>query len=140
MLIDALIYMSDPKYDSDLGIDGEILQGDCRYTLIGSAFLAISVFCQAFRSLVILRMLRWQYGRWRHFSQTQLNYWNSCNCSTEWHKIPQWYSNLFSGLYHLENDGCMGFDRVSTISPESNRCWWTNLSGRDMSILAKTFE
>ena len=50
--------MSDPKYDSDLGIDGEILQGDCRYTLIGSAFLAISVFCQAFRSLVILRMLR----------------------------------------------------------------------------------
>ena len=91
-------------------------------TLLGSAFLAISVFCQAFQSLVILRMLRWHYGRWCHFSQTQLDSWNSCNRSTEWHKIPQWYSNLFSRLYHLENDGCMGFG-VRAISPESNRCW-----------------
>lgn len=108
-------------------------------TLLGSAFLAIFVFCQAFRSLVNLRMLRWQYGWWCHFAQTQLDSWNSCNCSTEWHKIPQWCSNLFSGLYHLENDGCMGFDGVRAISPESNRWWWTNSSGRDMSILAKTF-
>ena len=34
MLIDALIYMSDPKYDSDLGNDGEILQGDGDTTLV----------------------------------------------------------------------------------------------------------
>jgi hypothetical protein len=33
----------------------------------------------------------------------------------------------------------MGFDGVRAISPESNRWWWTNSSGRDMSILAKTF-
>jgi hypothetical protein len=58
----------------------------------------------------------------------------------KWHKIPQWYLKLFSRLYHLENDGCMGFGGVRVISPESNRCWWTNSSGRGMSILAKTFE
>ena len=109
-------------------------------TLLGSTFLAISIFAKHFLLFVILRMLWWQYGRWHHLSQTQLDSWNLCNCSTEWCKIPRWYSNLFFGLYHLENDGCMGFDGVGVISLESDRCCSTNLSGRGMSILTKTFE
>jgi hypothetical protein len=29
---------------------------------------------------------------------------------------PLWYSHLLSGLYHLGNNGCMGFDGVRTTS------------------------
>jgi hypothetical protein len=36
---------------------------------------------------------------------------------------PSWYSYHTSGLYHLRNNGCMGFDGVGVTSSKSNRCW-----------------
>ena len=46
-----------------------------------------------------------------------------CNYSNEWPKTSPWYSHLLSGLYHIGNSGCMGFDRVRTTSLGRNRCW-----------------
>jgi hypothetical protein len=36
---------------------------------------------------------------------------------------PPWYSHFLSGLYHVGNSGCMGFDGVRTTSLGRNRCW-----------------
>jgi len=43
-------------------------------------------------------------------------------------------------LFELYHDGCIQFVEVGATSLESNRCWSTNLIGKWMSILAKTFE
>ena len=80
--------------------------------------LAISVFTEQFRSLVILRMFWRQNDQWQAPSQIPLVFCSpicgldSCNYSTEWPEIPPWYSNLLFGLYHIRNSGCMGFNRV----------------------------
>jgi len=66
-------------------------------------------FAKQFRSLVILRMFWRQNDRWQAPSQIELDSWNSCICSTEMVEDPTMTSHLLSGLYHLENDGCMGF-------------------------------
>jgi hypothetical protein len=58
-------------------------------------------------------------------------------CSTEMVQEP---SMIFtSGLNYTTVVACK-FIEVGATSLESNRCWSTNLSGRWMSILAKTFE
>ena len=69
-------------------------------------------FAKQFRSLVILRMFWRQNDRWQAPSQIELDSWNSCICSTEMVEDPTMISHLLSGLYHLENDGCMGSVRV----------------------------
>jgi hypothetical protein len=58
-------------------------------------------------------------------------------CSTEMVQEP---SMIFtSGLNYTTVVACK-FIEVGATSLESNKCWSTNLSGRWMSILAKTFE
>jgi hypothetical protein len=58
-------------------------------------------------------------------------------CSTEMVQEP---SMIFtSGLNYTTVVACK-FIEVGATNLESNRCWSTNLSGRWMSILAKTFE
>ena len=106
----------------------------------------ISVLPSIFLSPVNLRMLWWQYGRWHHFLQTQFTSYTPNSDSIlqilrtvqlRWFRTPPWYSHLLSGLYHLGNDGCMGFDRVGATSFESGRCCYANLSGEGMSIFGK---
>ena len=97
----------------------------------------ICVSPSQFRSLVILRMFWWQHDWWHHLSQTQLDSWNSCVCSTEMVHEP---SMIFtSGLNYTTVVAC-NLSKSGALSLESGRCWSTNLSGRGMSILAKTFE
>jgi hypothetical protein len=75
-------------------------------------------FAKQFRSLVILRMFWRQNDRWQAPSQIPLVFCSptsrldSCNCSIEMAEDPTMTSHLLSGLYHLENGGCMGFNRV----------------------------
>ena len=95
------------------------IQHDWQFNaLLGSTILAISVFTEQFRSLVILRMFWRQNDQWQAPSQIPLVFCSpicgldSCNYSTEWPEIPPWYSNLLFGLYHIRNSGCMGFNRV----------------------------
>ena len=54
-------------------------------------------FAKHFLFFINLRMFLWQYGWWHHLSQTQLascspssdlDSWNSCNCSIEMTKEP----------------------------------------------------
>jgi hypothetical protein len=77
--------------------------------IIESSFLAISVFCQTFSITCHSEDVRGQNDRWHHLSQTELDSWNSCICSIEMAEDPTMTSHLLSGLYHLENGGCMGF-------------------------------
>jgi len=87
--------------------------------LLGSTILAISVFTEQFRSLIILRMFWRQNDQWQAPSQIPLVFCSpisgldSCNCSIEIAEDPTMTSHLLSGLYHLENGGCMGFNKVS---------------------------
>ena len=77
--------------------------------IIESSFLAISVFCQTFSITCHSEDVRGQNDRWHHLSQTELDSWNSCICSIEMAEDPTMTSHLLSGLYHLQNGGCMGF-------------------------------
>ena len=102
-------------------------------------------FAKHFRSHVILKTFGRQYSQWHPPSRNFLVSWsptfkpNSChsyNCSLEMVEDPTMTSHLLSGLYHLENDGYMGFVDVGQKSGIC-RCWSTNLSGRGMSHLGK---
>jgi hypothetical protein len=68
-------------------------------------------FAKHFLFFINLRMFLWQYGWWHHLSQTQLascspssdlDSWNSCNCSIEMTKephlvwiIPRWLHEIY---------------------------------------------
>jgi len=75
-------------------------------------------FAKQFRSLVILRMFWRQNDRWQAPSHIPLVFCSptsrldSCNCLIEMAEDPTMTSHLLFGLYHLENGGCMGFNRV----------------------------
>jgi len=106
-------------------------------TLRGSATLAISMFCQAIPIT-------------RHFEEVLATKWSitsSFTNSAQFLKLlhlfnkngprnPPWYSHLVWIIPRWLHAIC----RSGATSLESNRCWSTNLSGRWMSILAKTFE
>jgi hypothetical protein len=88
---------------------------------LNQLFLQYLCFTKHFRSHVILKMLGGQYSQWQPPSQIQLvscsptfglNSCNFCNCSIEMAEDPTMISYLLSGLYHLENGGCMGSVRV----------------------------
>jgi hypothetical protein len=55
-------------------------------------------------------------------------------------KTPLWYSHLSSGLYHLENSGCMRFDGVREISLESNNVGRQTRMAEVCQSLTKAFE
>ena len=82
-------------------------------------------FAEQFQSLVILRMFCDNITNDKPPSQTllvsylptsRLDSWNSCHCSIEMAEDPTMTSHLLSGLYHLENGGCMGSVRVKQKS------------------------
>ena len=101
--------------------------------LLGSTILAISVFTEQFRSLVILRMFWQQNDQWQASSQIPLVFCSpicgldSCNYSIEMAEDPTMTSHLLSGLYHLENGGCMGFNwvrqKVWNLTDASSPTW-----------------
>ena len=69
---------------------------------------------------VILKMFGGQHDWWHHLSQTQLNSWNSCVCSTEMVQEP---SMIFtSGLSYTTVVAC-SLSKSGTLSLESGRCW-----------------
>jgi hypothetical protein len=84
-------------------------------TLLRSAALAISVFCQAISITCHSKDVvttKWSMtSSFTDSSRLLLTNLRTgfCNYSTEWPEIPPWYSNLLFGLYHIENSGCMGF-------------------------------
>jgi len=94
--------------------------------------LAISVFCQTFSiicrfedvlvtiwlmtsSLTNSTCLLLIHLRTWFLKFLQLFNWMAQNL--------RWYSNLLFRLYHLRNNGCMGFNGVRTTSLGPNRCW-----------------
>jgi len=110
----------DPKTKCKMAkIHNEMIDNSAQF--LYQLFWQYLCFAKHFRSFVNLRIFWWQYGRWHHLSQTQLascspssglDSWKFCNYSNEWPKTSPWYSHLLSGLYHLGNNGCMGFDGV----------------------------
>ena len=88
----------------------------------------IYVLPSTFDQHVILKIFEGQYSQWHPPSPTplvscsptfRLNSCHSWNCSLEMGEDPTMTSHLLSGLYHLENSGCMGFVGVK----QNSRIW-----------------
>jgi hypothetical protein len=75
---------------------------DSSSPFLNQLFWQYLCFSKHFRSHVILKMFGGQYSQWHSHLQTLF-------CSIEMVEDSTMTSHLFSGLYHLENSGCMGF-------------------------------